>query len=532
MIARQTWLTLVVTALMIASGCNRFENKYGVSSGVVGRTSVNGFGALRDTFETSGFQTRDVHRFNTRVQSSRVIVWTPQVPGSVGPKVTRWIEKWLRGGRRTLVYIVPDSGSEAEYWIEAGKIAPPSQRLEYRRRAAQKLNERMQWTINRRAVPTNGWFVLKPHSEISDKTKISSSTWDLTSTPNDVPDDVPDDSKEQLLTEYTIEPYEKPDPTAPKTAATKPAAAPAIGPTGATGPAAPFTMPGDRYVSRTGVTFRPLVKTESGAPIVAEITSKQWTTSRIIVVASGSLLTNYAFTRELNRELANEVVLASKAGDSFGPPVDRNSPVAGFLLSSWMPIPVSERAPGVPRASGMELMTVWPMSMVTIHAALLGLVVCVMLFPVFGRARSVDRGTTSHFGDHLDAVATLMSSARGEDYARNRISEYMRRMKGETSGTWVLPEKPRAPQLKNIQEGKLGAKPVVPTNDQAASTINETAGQSTAVGGSESQAEPDISGESIATVVGDASDIPVEPSTNDDAGDDAGSPPENDERKF
>ncbi len=57
-----------------------------------------------------------------------VIVWTPQVLGSVTPQVTRWFERWLSRGNKTLVYVVPDSGSEADYWIEAAKLAPPEQR--------------------------------------------------------------------------------------------------------------------------------------------------------------------------------------------------------------------------------------------------------------------------------------------------------------------------------------------------------------------------------------------------------------------
>ena len=95
------------------------------------------------------------------------------------------------------------------------------------------------------------------------------------------------------------------------------------------------------------------------------------------------------------------------------------------------------------KKSGMELMTVWPISLVTVHAAFLGFVVCMMLLPILGRPRKLERASQTNFGDHIDAVAALMSKTQGESYARNRISEYMKRMNGETSGEWVQEDTPK-----------------------------------------------------------------------------------------
>jgi hypothetical protein len=322
--------------------------------------------------------------------------------------------------------------------------------MEYRRRAARKLNERIQWTVNRRNSFTNGWFVVKPKPEIFQRDGLSAKNWDLASQAGGA------DQPTTILTEYVIEPYESPDPNA----VTTPAAGVAFNTNGPVGPAAPYTPYDAENVSETGVDFESMVQTESGDTIVARITSDKWDDSQIIVVAGGSLLTNFAFTNPMNVKLAGELVSqcgnarqdaiaassnATNDNDSGNGTDNRakRDPGAGFLLSSYSPIPVSEPNSGVPKASGMELLTVWPVSLVTIHAALLGFMVCMMLFPIFGRPRSVDRGSQSRFGDHLDAVASLMARARGEKYARARISEYMRRMKGETSGDWVLPDEPK-----------------------------------------------------------------------------------------
>ena len=118
---------IAATALIciLCSGCTKISTEYGRTKGLSGRSSLNGFGALRASYERAGFRSRDVTRLSDRVLRTDVIVWTPQVLGAVNPQVTRWLEKWLSRGNRTLVYIVPDSGSEADYWLDAAKLRPP-----------------------------------------------------------------------------------------------------------------------------------------------------------------------------------------------------------------------------------------------------------------------------------------------------------------------------------------------------------------------------------------------------------------------
>jgi hypothetical protein len=91
-----------------------------------------------------------------------VIVWTPNVAQPIDASVTKWFEKWFGMGGKTLVYLPPDSGSEADYWEDAMMLAPPSQRMEYRRRLAREVNQQIAWRLNRNPVPSNGWFHLEP----------------------------------------------------------------------------------------------------------------------------------------------------------------------------------------------------------------------------------------------------------------------------------------------------------------------------------------------------------------------------------
>ncbi|MCG8652986.1 MAG: DUF6348 family protein [Pirellulales bacterium] len=410
-------LAMLAAGLVLLGGCSRLTTEYGKSKGASGRRSLNGFGALRTTYQQAGFRDRDVTRLSDRVKQQDVIVWTPQMLKPVSTKVTRWFDRWLRQGDHTLVYILPDSGSETDYWMEAGKLAPPPQRLEYRKRAARSVNERMTWRLNRSGVTSNGWFAIEPLLRRAPLGELSG-PWSETLGQDAAQAD-------DIEYELTIKLFDE-------TAAAPAAAGVLAGPTGPGAGAFPFFID-ETTQTKTPVSFHSVLRSGSDEVIIAEIRSEQWRNSKIIVVAGGSLLTNYAFTREFNRGLAEKIVSEST------PQHDRTR-LAGFLTSNWNAIPVSERKPGVPKASGMELLTVWPISLVTTHGVMLGLVICLMLLPIFGRPKRVLRAHQNDFGDHLDAVAALMNKSGGVDYARARISEYMKRIRGETSGKWVLPD--------------------------------------------------------------------------------------------
>ena len=436
------WIVITVFSFVVV-GCREMTTDYGKTKGSAAQASLNGFGALRTAYENAGFRSRDITRLSDRVLRTDVIVWTPQTLGTIDSLVTRWFEKWLALGDKTLVYVVPDSGSEADYWKEAAKIASPEQRLEYRKRAAKSVNQRMIWRSNRGNIGSNGWFRIEPQTEREPVGKTDG-PWgkELRGAAQ----------ASETAVEFQILPFEKESHTS-----TNPANfAKGLGANGPTGPSSGGPTWGslrETKPTRTKVNYHARVNTEAGNPIVTEIESKKWKDSKIIVVAGGSLLTNYAFTRPMNRQLAERIIQESMQAD-------RTDMLAGFLTSNRNPISVSERTPGVPKASGMELLTVWPISLVTMHGVLLGLVICLMLLPVFGRPRRIERTKASDFGDHLDAVAALMNRNGGEQYARNRISEYMKRLHGETAGPWILPDKPiaAARPLPPLTSKRLAAK--------------------------------------------------------------------------
>lgn len=496
--------TVLMATIVLMGGCSRLSTDYGQSKGS-GKKSLNGFGALRAAYENAGFRDRDVSRLSERVSQADVIVWTPQTLKPIDTSATRWFEGWLRRGNRTLVYIVPDSGSETDYWMDAGSMAPPAQRLEYRKRAAKSVNERMVWRLNRQPIPSNGWFRVEP---TDDRQRLGKTTGDWRAEVLGA-----DGEPVDLGSEFRVVAFDPNPPTATPSGTTPPGTAPATtapaatppargGPTGPTGPGPTGWAFGDETIpTKTETTFEPLLISHAGDAVVAEITSPRWRNSKIIVVTGGSMLTNYAFTRPFSRNLADKIVTVST-------PSGKQEPMAGFLTSGWNSIPVSDRKKGVPEASGWSLLTQWPISIVTIHGFILGLVVCLMLLPIFGRPRHVKPTLQSNFGDHLDAVAALMMRTGGERFARARISEYMKRMHKETSGPWVLPDPPAtkppplSPPKVAPKQQPASPQPTMPPSDAPVSLLEQALAE-------EPNAEKPVSPNRPAPVTASGPPIPV-----------------------
>jgi len=119
--------------------------------------------------------------------------------------------------------------------------------------------------------------------------------------------------------------------------------------------------------------------------------------------------------------------------------------------------------------SGMEMLTTWPINVVSIHALVCGLLVTLMLFPILGRPQKKPSPTTTDFAAHIDAVAGLMAKTRGEQYAKVRISEYFVRVRGEDTGPWVIPASQSTAELPAV----------APANSQQAAQPQQVASQAT-----------------------------------------------------
>lgn len=406
-------ILMILLAAVLMVGCTELDNEYGGTHGSRSRKSINGMAALREVFARDGATVKDTKRLTQRTRAHDAIVWIPRRSGGIESETTQWLNRWLVQGGRTLIYVVPDSGSEADYFREARSLAPPDQRMAYRRRHAEALIERMNWQSARTSPKSNGWFALKPLagdepiSSADGASKVSGPWNDL----------VADD--DAVTIEWVASPYVESDGT-PATAV------PMWSPFNPTGPTQTgFGRPsGTVERSSTEVNYQPLMSATSG-DIVARVTSPSWKDSQVVVVSAGSWLTNFSLAHPTGLALANRLVQQTRQVSTSEPMV------VSFSTTSWDEIPIRKPSDEFAAPSGMEFLTTWPLSLVTIHGLIAGLIACLVMLPIFGRPRRLVGKDLANFGGHLDAVAALMSRRDSVGYAQARIREYQRIVRGD-----------------------------------------------------------------------------------------------------
>lgn len=425
---RGTWPSRLAAAgllcLMVSlSGCGGLQTEYGRSVGASGEKSLNGFAVLRDVFRRRGWEDRTVARLSERLNNVDAIVWTPSTVVPPDQEVIEWFEEWLQRGDKTLVYVIRDHQTEADYWREAAKHAPPEQRVEYRRRVARAVLEQQRQLLARPSMIAFGWFTAEP-ADPPESIGQTGGSWAAAVGEFDP----------RSRIEYHVRPAEDSDlNTAGVSGSVHLPSSP---------PMPAFWEPG---LSDTEVELDTPLATAGGAAVVARVSDETWNDSQILVVAGGSLLNNFGLLEPASQRLAMRLIDASDVAgrtEAAGQTGAAWEPkIVGFLYSDEWGVTLSSLDPSKMGPSGLEMLTVWPLNLVTIHAAVLGLVVCLVLLPIFGRPRRLPPRSNADFAVHIDAVAALMARTSDEHYARAKISEYMTRIRGESEGPWVLPPK-------------------------------------------------------------------------------------------
>ncbi|WP_286765513.1 MULTISPECIES: hypothetical protein [Rhodopirellula] len=483
------WLLLL--CVLLTSGCSDLYTKYGKTDGTIGNESLNGFGAFRDTltekldeteraelgedWEDAELRSRNLTRLSSRAYQHDAIVWVPTAWPPINPgDVSDWMTKWLRSGNRTVVFIVPDEGSTEAYWREASNLAPPEQRLEYRRRLAQQINLRLLEDVRRDDIIVGKLFTargLPARQNIDDRRVVSYDLHDFdpkrdktasvvtpgglvvtAAKPNDATIVEGEDSEgeESELDETAVdEPTESSD-SAEETN---------------------DEQDDSKQNSRPSQLFETLDE-HNGITTFARITHPKWKDSRVLVVASGGMLTNFAMTDEPAIELAKQIRQEILSNAEVGAD-ERVS--FGFMTSDHDYVQISDAEPGAPAQTGMEMLTTWPISLVTLHALFLGVVMCLMLLPTFGRARQVVYHRSTHFGNHLSAMAILMRRAGGMNFAKEKINHYMRVVRGEPDLFVVPKAPPEPPQNTNAPPiAKTEGEPNSPDTSDVPPTASES----------------------------------------------------------
>jgi hypothetical protein len=359
-----------------AAGCrsDTLETAYGASPGSEGRSSINGFAGLRQLYEHAGWRTRSLNRFSRRASRLEAIVWVPAAPTAVSPEATEWLEAWLRQGDKTLVFVTFDGVSDAAYWRRATPYAAPAQRLEYRRRWAEAAFAEFQQELRPQTPASNGWWRWQrlPQTCPVPFEKIvagaSPGSEDEKSPPPDNVAQQRTDTQPSLRVRFALSPA--PDPTSAdaetNAGSSNGSGAPVAGsanggPGGGGGPPWQTSLHETAGDSSTEVLFQPRLSVAGGPPLLARVRSPEWGDSQILLGAGGTLIDNFALTTKGGRRIAAQLVSDSGTAAQVG------------FLRTENGVFVDDGDETAGARNGMELLVVWPISLITMHGALLGL---------------------------------------------------------------------------------------------------------------------------------------------------------------
>jgi len=388
----------------------------------------------RSTLVVKSFSPRAMERL-------KGIVWTPDSFEPHQPETMAWLERWLATGERTLVYVGRDFSPTAEYWSQSADQFLNTESdfanvLSARERRGQELTELDRKRSAVRSQVATPWFMFDHTEGQEEQVDALKGPWSkeidpakarlfLRSYPVGYDDSV-------LKKIGPLLDWEPPGSSAIPANAFRTGNIPKtiVNPAGNPDYESQW-QPSDvvmrdtfKALSNSEVpSMENLLATMDDRPLVAELKKSSWGNSRVILLSNSSMVSNISLTNLENLIIAKNVLQTlPKQG-------------IGFLAGNMDPTVNS--GDGSEQQKGFEMLTVWPLNVISIHALFLGILVLLAVFPIFGRSKKLPVTSTREFGQHIQAVGGLLFKSRDKFYALATIADYFRNVRKEPTSVWA-----------------------------------------------------------------------------------------------
>ena len=130
---------------------------------------------------------------------------------------------------------------------------------------------------------------------------------------------------------------------------------------------------------------------------------------KILVVANGSFVFNLALVNLRHSDLAQRLVNACGSSGRVA-----------FMDSEVARVKVYESEPDAAHIPPR----IEPLATILDHIVVMGVLICFVLAPIFGRPKEYPKEQVSDFGKHLEAVGELLEKTRDVGYAERQIADY------------------------------------------------------------------------------------------------------------
>lgn len=339
--------------------------------------SLNGLGLHRELWEAAGARVVTPQRLSPRLENVQVVVLVGQTFAPPDQTARQWLEEWLAADTgRTVIYFGRDFNADVEYRRQTLADLPSDKR----QRGAELLaiREAQELLLRLQQLSEDAfedWFDLDTHQLPLNYERFAGSWFAQAPELNELPGSWP------------VRTRLRPPPAAE----------------------AELLLTGD-----------------DGLPLVYRLQNSNYAGSQILVVTNGAPLLNGSLMLPLQQRLGELLVEAAL-------PAER----VALIAYDSAGLSISDVAETDGRGAGLEMLTVWPLSGITMPAALLGIIVCAAWLPILGRPQKPRTRQVSDFGLHIDALGRMLHEARDLPHAQQAISDYYRQVRGESPPEWL-----------------------------------------------------------------------------------------------
>lgn len=427
-ISRGSRLPALIALAMLIAGCGRDEldTRYGRHRLTGESASVNGTDVLAGMFTEAG---HDVHFRRTLVTSEMenadIVVWTPDSDAAPSDEVCEWFDTWLTEySGRTLVYVGRDFNAGAIYYdflnkhrlrLKGKTTAGPKQPEQSKSKQAEvKKDAPMAKPVAKSEPAAEAKSEVTKDKDVGEDTTKGEAADKTSSKKDDKKSDEDEDERRDSI-------WFKYQPGDVKQVRT-------LG--------GPWAQGIDAAKSEIELRTRLVphedveeLLTSEGDLIVSSESKSHWDESQIIYVDNGSFLLNLPLVNHEHRELAGKLVAATgepghvvflesgKGGPPIDPPHTDNS--------VW------------------TLFAAWPLGVMLLQLAAVGVLYCFAKWPIFGRPQQAPPDSAADFTKHVTAVGQLLARTKDRQFALERVAPGEASSVSLTRRPPTLPPKPK-----------------------------------------------------------------------------------------
>lgn len=417
----------LIGAAFCSLGCgSRYPtSNYGLSEGSSARVSPDAVSAFRNMCDETNRKSMKVGSLSNRTANKlSSLIWIPEESFVHSAPVLDWMEEWLKKGGKTLIYVGRDYSPTADYWDFAGAELQSQEKnkstvvgaLENKALEELKLDSLQSGQRDRIALP---WALLENEAGLFETVEQLEGPW-----ASDLQEHKHRIRVRSFFRDWSSADSEKVskqlDWQSEVSDSSKPVQS-SFPKQWTTGDMNNLEIA--KKAEENDLNAEVMLASKSNKPLITVLSKEEWQGSQVILLANSCFISNYSMTHRGNRVLAHKLIADLPQGK------------VGFLTLARDPR--VSTGDDEEEQRGFEMLTEWPLNVISFHAFFLGMIVLASLFPILGSPKKLPELSTQNFAQHVEALGALLFRSSDRFYALTTIADYFRVVRKDPNSPWA-----------------------------------------------------------------------------------------------